>query len=237
MYLTSDQIVILKIGPISITATLLYTWLVMCVLVISSLLATYRLKPLVQVSRFQGFMELVVSIIRSQIAELGAKTPERYIAFIGTLFLFILVSNVLSVVPGFMPPTGSLNTSSALAACVFIAVPYYGIKERGVRQYLRNYIEPTPLMLPFNIIGELSRTLALAVRLFGNMMSGTLIVAILLSIVPLFFPVVMQLLGLVTGVIQAYIFAVLAMVYISSGLRAQEEEAIPRVSKIKTTKK
>ena len=107
-------------------------------------------------------------------------------------------------------------TTAALATCVFLAVPLYGIATRGLGGYLRLYIQPSPFMLPFNIIGELSRTLALAVRLFGNIMSGEMIIAILLSIVPLFFPVIMQLLGMLVGVIQAYIFAVLATVYIGS---------------------
>ena len=115
-----------------------------------------------------------------------------------------------------MAPTGSLSTTTALAICVFVAVPLYGIVYQGPARYLEHYVEPTVLMLPFNIIGELSRILALAVRLYGNIMSGTVVAAILLGITPYFFPVVMQVLGLLTGMIQAYIFAILAMVYIAS---------------------
>ncbi len=118
--------------------------------------------------------------------------------------------------PGYHPPTGSLSTTTALAVCVFVAVPLYGIAERGLLGYLKNYVQPTPFMLPFNIIGELSRTLALAIRLYGNAMSGAVIVGILISVAPFVFPIVMRLLGLLTGLIQAYIFAVLAMVYIAS---------------------
>ncbi|MEJ2004939.1 MAG: F0F1 ATP synthase subunit A, partial [Cyclobacteriaceae bacterium] len=110
-------------------------------------------------------------------------------------------------------------TTAALAICVFLAVPLFGIMETGLAGYLKTYIEPTFFMLPFNIISELSRTLALAVRLFGNMMSGGLIVSILLSIAPLFFPVMMTVLGLITGVIQAYIFSILATVYIAAATR------------------
>jgi F-type H+-transporting ATPase subunit a len=127
---------------------------------------------------------------------------------------------VLAVVPGFMPPTGSLSTTTALALCVLVAVPLYGVAERGLAGHLRGYVRPTVFMLPFNLIGEMSRTVALAVRLYGNVMSGTVVAATLLSIVPFFFPVVMQVLGLLTGLIQAYIFAVLAMVYIASATRA-----------------
>ena len=130
--------------------------------------------------------------------------------------------------PGYQPPTGSLSTTAALAICVLIAVPLFSIGAARDRGYLRSYIRPTPLMLPFNIIGELSRTLALAVRLYGNVMSGTVIVGILISVAPFFFPVdLMQLLGLLTGLIQAYIFAILAMVYIASASRSQRGATIP----------
>jgi F-type H+-transporting ATPase subunit a len=141
--------------------------------------------------------------------------------------LFTLVSNVLGVVPGFISPTGSLSTAVALALCVLVAVPMYGIAETGLFNYLRRYIRPTPLMAPFNVIGEISRTIALAVRLYGNVMSGMVVAAILLSVAPFFFPVLLQLLGLLTGVIQAYIFAVLAMVYIVSA-SGQEAGAAER---------
>lgn len=142
--------------------------------------------------------------------------PQRYVAFIGTLFVFIATANVLTVVPGYLPPTSSLSTTAALALCVFVAVPVFGIRQRGWRGYLKSYLEPTIIMLPFNVISELSRTLALAVRLFGNMMSGAMIVAILLTITPFIFPVVMTLLGLLTGLVQAYIFSILATVYIAA---------------------
>jgi F-type H+-transporting ATPase subunit a len=164
-----------------------------------------------------------VSNIQNQIREVGQQDPAPYLAFVGTLFMFIATSNFLAIVPGYLPPTGSLSTTAALALCVFVAVPLYGITSQGFLGYLKNYIQPSVFMLPFNIVGELSRTLALAVRLYGNIMSGTVIGAILLSIVPLFFPVLMQALGLLTGMIQAYIFAVLAMVYIASATRAHGE--------------
>ena len=165
--------------------------------------------------------------MRDQIRDVSRQDPGPYLPFVGTLFLFTATANLLSVVPGYRPPTGSLSTTAALATCVFVAVPLYGIASQGMGQYLKHYIQPTVLMLPFNVIGELSRTLALAVRLYGNMMSGTVIAAILIGFVPLFVPVLMQLLGLLTGMIQAYIFAVLAMVYIASATRVihRSEEA------------
>jgi len=124
----------------------------------------------------------------------------------------------------YQPPTGSLSTTAALAICVFFAVPLFGIARSGFGGYFKRYLQPSLLMLPFHVMGELSRTLALAVRLFGNIMSGTIIIAILISIVPLFVPIVMQALGLLIGQIQAYIFAVLAAVYIASASRSQQEE-------------
>ena len=137
--------------------------------------------------------------------------------------LFISIANLLDIVPVYRTPTSSLSTTAALAICVFFAVPIYGVAKLGIADYLKHYIRPTILMLPFNIIGELSRTLAMAVRLFGNMMSETLLVAILISIVPLFIPVFLQLLGLLIGQVQAYIFAVLATVYIASASSIHEE--------------
>jgi F-type H+-transporting ATPase subunit a len=133
--------------------------------------------------------------------------------------------SVCIVIPGFTPPTGSLSTTTALALCVFIAVPLFGIREQGVSGYLRTYIRPTVIMLPFNIISELSRTLALAVRLFGNMMSGAMIVGILLTITPFIFPIVMTLLGLLTGSVQAYIFSILAAVYIAAATQVTAPKA------------
>jgi len=150
--------------------------------------------------------------------------PGRYLAFVGTLFIFIATANLLAIVPGYMPPTGSLSTTTALALCVLVAVPFYGVAQKGLAGYLRNYIRPTIFMLPFNIIGELSRTIALAIRLYGNVMSGTVIAAILISIAPFLFPILLSLLGLLTGLIQAYIFAVLAMVYIASATQVAEQQ-------------
>jgi F-type H+-transporting ATPase subunit a len=210
-----------------LNATIVFTWLVMALLVLGSWAITARLSEGETVSRWQVMLEVVVSGIRDQIAEIGADKPGRYLPFIGTLFLFIAAANVLSVMPGYQAPTGSLSTTAALAICVLIAVPLFSIGERGLGGYLRTYLQPTPLMLPFNIVGEISRTIALAVRLYGNVMSGTVIVGILISVAPFFFPVVMQLLGLLTGLIQAYIFAILAMVYIGSASRTRRGAESP----------
>jgi F-type H+-transporting ATPase subunit a len=220
MTISPDQIVLWQWGSLHINATLAYTWLVMVLLTLGSWLVTRRLDTGEELSRWQNLLEVLVTGLRDQIRDVSQQDPGQYLPFVGTLFVFIALSNLLSVVPFYLPPTGSLSTTTALALCVLIAVPLYGILHQGPAGYLRHYIRPTPLMLPFNLIGELSRTLALAVRLYGNIMSGTVIVGILLSLTPFFFPIVMQLLGLLTGMIQAYIFAVLAMVYIASASAA-----------------
>jgi F-type H+-transporting ATPase subunit a len=226
----SPDAIVYHLGPISLNATIVFTWLVMVLMVAGSWLVTRSIADSDRLTPAQNLLEVVVSAVQDQIREITEQDPARFVPFIGTLFLFIAVSNALGIVPGFIPPTGSLSTTAALAICVFVAVPLYGIAHQGLIGYLKQYLTPTPIMLPFNIIGELSRTLALAVRLFGNIMSGTLIVGILLSIVPLFFPIILQLLGLLTGLIQAYIFAVLAMVYIASSTRAHQAQQA-RVSK------
>lgn len=220
MHITPDQIVFWQWGDATLNATIVFTWAVMAVLAIGARLVTARLSDAEQISRWQNLLEVLVVGMRDQIRAVSQQNPEQYLPFIGTLFVFIAASNILAVVPGFQPPTGSLSTTTALAICVLLAVPIYGIAQRGVGGYMRNYIRPTVFMLPFNVIGELSRTFALAIRLYGNVMSGTVIVAILIGIAPFFFPIIMQLLGLLTGLIQAYIFAVLAMVYIASAARA-----------------
>jgi F-type H+-transporting ATPase subunit a len=223
MELTPDNIVYAQWGWVTINATLVFTWVAMGVLVAISWLTTRRLSVTGPASRWQMALETIVETISGQIAEITRQEPRQFMPFIGTLFLFIATANLLGVVPGYWSPTGSLSTTAALAVCVFVAVPIYGIAKSGLGNYLRQYLQPSPFMLPFNIIGELSRTLAMAVRLFGNVMSGQMIVAILLAIVPLFFPIIMQLMGMLVGVIQAYIFAVLATVYIASAISVSQQ--------------
>ena len=163
------------------------------------------------------------------------KHPERYVPFLGTLFLFVATSTLCTLIPGYVPPTGSLSTTTALAICVFVAVPTFGIREQGFLGYLKTYTKPTFVMLPFNIISEVSRTLALAVRLFGNMMSGVMIIGILLTITPYFFPIAMTALGLLTGMVQAYIFSILAAVYIAAAtLTVEPRTAAPPLPPSKT---
>ncbi len=222
MEISPDSIIYFARSPVVINATLVFTWLTMALLVGVSAWVTRHLLVAPPLPRWQNGLELLVDGIYQQIKDITQQDPEPYSSFVGTLFLFIVTANLLAVVPGYQAPTGSLSTTTALAICVFVAVPVYGIRQQGFGRYLKSYLEPTPIMLPFQIIGEFSRTLALAVRLFGNIMSGNLLAAILLSLVPLFVPVVMQVLGLVFGIIQAYVFAVLALVYIASATGVQQ---------------
>jgi F-type H+-transporting ATPase subunit a len=223
MHLSPDQVVLWQNGVVKLNSTIVTTWGVMLILTIGSWLVTRKLSTGVKISRWQNLLEIIVGGVKEQIQEVGIDEPEKYLAFIGTLFLFIAVSNLCTLFPFYEPPTGSLSTTAALAISVFAAVPVFGVLESGVRGYLRTYLEPTWLMLPFNIISELTRTLALAVRLFGNIMSGSMIVAILLSITPLIFPIFMTLLGLLTGMVQAYIFSILATVYIAAATETHDE--------------
>ncbi|MEB8386513.1 F0F1 ATP synthase subunit A [Rhodobacteraceae bacterium KMM 6894] len=218
MTLSPDQIILLTIWGIPINATIVYTWIVMGVLTIGSYLITRNLRPDVPPNRWRTTLEVIVQGIQDQIHEISPG-PSRYLLYYaGTLFLFVAVSNLMLVIPGFDPPTSSLSTTTALALSVLIAVPMFGITSRGIGGYLGTYLQPSFIMLPFNIISEFSRGISLAIRLYGNIMSGAVIAAILLSVAPFFFPVVMDVLGLLTGMIQAYIFAILATVYISSAI-------------------
>lgn len=216
MHLSPDQIIFWQIGWVNINATLVFTWLLMFILTLGAFLITRRLSDSHQRSRWQNLLEIIVIGILNQIEEVGLRHPKHYLGFIGTLFIFVAAAALCTLIPGFEPPTGSLSTTTALALCVFVVVPFFGIREKGLGGYLESYIKPTFIMLPFNLISEVSRTLALAVRLFGNMMSGAMIIAILLTITPFIFPIVMTLLGLLTGMVQAYIFSILATVYIAA---------------------
>ena len=227
MRLSPDEIVYWQYGFIKLNATIVFTWGLMLVLVIGSMIITRRLTSDHQRSRWQNLLEIIVTTIENQIGEIGLREPRKYLSFLGTIFLFIAFSTLCTVIPGFESPTGSLSTTVALSLCVLVAAPLYGIRENGLRSYLKSYLQPTFIMLPFNIISEISRTMALAVRLFGNMMSGTMIVGILFSIIPFLIPVIMTLFGLLTGMVQAYIFTILAAVYISAATLTQKTRTGP----------
>ncbi|MEJ2652623.1 MAG: F0F1 ATP synthase subunit A [Gammaproteobacteria bacterium] len=221
MHLSPDEVIFWQYGFIKLNATIVFTWGVMLVLVVGAMLITRKLAIGLKRDRWQNLLEIIVIAIEKQIEDVGLSQPRKYLSFLATLLLFLAMAALCTIIPGYQPPTGSLSTTAALALCVFVAVPLFGIGEQGVGGYLKSYIKPTFIMLPFNIISELSRTLAMAVRLFGNMMSGAMIIAILLSITPLVFPIIMTALGLLTGMVQAYIFFILAAVYIAAATRVR----------------
>lgn len=222
MRLSPDAMIFWQHGFFKLNGTIVFTWGLMFLLAAGSRLVTRKLSMDLERAPWQCFLEIVVTAMSKQIEEVGLPQPQKYIGFLGTLFLFVGTATVCTVIPGYEPPTGSLSTTTALALCVLVAVPFFGIVDQGLGAYLKSYVEPTVIMLPFNIISEVSRTLALAVRLFGNMMSGAMIVAILLTITPFLFPIVMTVLGLLTGMVQAYIFSILAAVYIAAATQVRK---------------
>ena len=227
MRLSPDEMIFWQHGFVKLNATIVITWGLMLVLAVGSKVITRKLSTGLKRSRWQNLLEIVVTAIEKQIEEVGLSQPQKYLGFLGTLFLFVAAAALFTVIPGYQPPTGSLSTTAAFALCVFVGVPLFGIAERGLGSYLKSYVQPTFIMLPFNIISEVSRTLALAIRLFGNMMSGAMIIAILLSITPFILPIVMTVLGLLTGMVQAYIFFILATVYIAAATRVRKPEPAP----------
>ncbi len=224
MRISPDEMVFFEYGFVKINFTIVTTWAIMLFMVIGSILVTRKLVIKTKISRWQSILEMVVTGIKEQIEEVGLHKSKTYIGFLGTLFLFLFTSNLLTILPVYEPPTSSLSTTAALAVSVFFAVPVFNIMEHGILDYLRSYVKPLPIMLPFHIISEFSRTLALAVRLFGNMMSGVIILGILITITPLVFPIVMTAFGLLTGSVQSYIFTILATVFIAAAANETETE-------------
>lgn len=225
MNLSPDEVIFWQFGVVKLNATIVYTWAIMLLMSIAAARMTRSLSTTMPRSRGQNVMEMLVTTINKHIAGVGLSHPEKYIAFLGTLFLFIAIASIGTIIPGYAPPTGSLSTTVALALCVFIAVPIFGIIDQGITGYFRSYIRPTFIMLPFNMISEIYRTLIQVFRLLANRMSKAMIIAILFIITPLFFPAVVIWLGLLTGIVQAYIFSVLATVYIAAAVSTRETNA------------
>lgn len=223
MKLSPDDVVFLEYGFAKLNLTILTTWALMLIMVVGSVLITRKLRINTRIPRWQNILEMIVISLKKQIEEVGLDKAEKYLGFLGTLFLFLFLSNLLTILPFYEPPTSSLSTTGALAISVFFAVPIFNIMEHGIVSYLKSYVKPIFIMLPFHIISEFSRTLALAVRLFGNMMSGVMILGILLTITPFVFPIVMTVFGLLVGSVQAYIFTILASVFIASAAHESEK--------------
>ena len=210
------------IGPIPVTRTVTMTWVVMGILIIFALLVRRQLTR-GRTGGLRTIFEALMVYLDGEIRDIVRRPPAAYFPLIATLFIFILVANLVSAVPRMRPPTADIACAGALALVVFIAVPFYGIRERGLFGYLKAYFQPVWIMLPFNVIGEVSRTLAMTVRLFGNIMSGAVIVGVLVFVGGIAAAPI-GMLGLLTGLIQAYIFAILTMVYIGGAVRAAQRK-------------
>lgn len=211
-----DKNILFYLWNFPINQTIFYTWIVMALLVGVSVYISRKIKDTIEVSRFQIVLEMIVMGMRTQVHEVSNDNPAKYLSLICTFFLFIGLSNLLTIIPFFQAPTASLSTTVAFALCVFVTIPYYGIRNAGIKGYLKKYIEPTPFMLPMNIVSDITSIFSLAVRLYGNVLGGAVIGSVLISFVPFLLPLPLQILGLVTGTIQAYIFALLAIIYISA---------------------
>lgn len=202
------------LGPIPITQPVLATWAIMALLVLFALWVKRHLSR--SPSATQEVCELLVDTVDQQIRDTMQVEPGPYRAFIGTLFVFIFAANWSTLIPGCEPPTAHLETDAALALLVFLAVIWFGIRAAGLRGFLRTFASPSPIMIPLNFVESITRTFSLLVRLFGNVMSGVFIVGIVLSLAGLLVPIPLMALELLTGAVQAYIFTVLAMVFIGS---------------------
>ena len=225
------SVALFHLGPVPITAGVVVTWAIMAVLVLGGILVTRRLS--LMPSAAQTVFELIVDTVDAQIRATMRVEPAPYRAFAGTLFTFIFVANWSSLVPGVEPPTAHLETDAALALLVFAAVIWFGIRAGGVRGYLATFASPNPIMIPLNFVESLTRTFSLLVRLFGNVMSGVFVIGIVLSLAGLLVPIPLMALDLLTGAVQAYIFAVLAMVFIAGAI-SEEGQPAPDTSSQRT---
>ncbi len=210
-----------QIGPLHIGPTVLTTWLLMALLTGLSWVVTRRLQVQTP-SNWQSTLEGTVLTMHDAINDAAPNQAKHLLPFIGTLWLFIATANLTGLVPGLRAPTGDLSLTAALALLVFGAVHWFGIRIDGLRAYLRHYLQPSPILLPFHLLGELTRTLALAVRLFGNMMSLEMAALLVLLVAGLLAPVPLLLLHIIEALVQAYIFGMLALVYIGGALQSQE---------------
>ncbi|WP_343079954.1 F0F1 ATP synthase subunit A [Ostreiculturibacter nitratireducens] len=212
--------IVLQLGPVQISRAVVTTWAIMLALAAFLLIALRR--PKVEAGPLQAFLEVIVDTIERQLKDVLARDPGPFLPLLGSLFIFLVLANLAAVFPGAAPPTGHIETPAALAAIVFLSVHFYGVRSRGLGRYLRHYLQPNPFLLPLNVLSELTRTFSLMIRLFGNMMSHEFVIAIVVFLAGLFLPVPFMLLGILIGIIQAYIFTILATVYVAAAVGAVE---------------
>ena len=214
--------ILFRLGPVAITRPVVTTWAIMAVLTLVSWLVTRRLR--LHPDRRQTVLELIVTGIMAQIDEVIRKNPRPFLPLLGTLFIFLVAANLSGVLPGVEAPTGKLETPAALALIVFVAVHYFGVRARGPFGYLASFAKPKLIMLPLNIVSEVTRTFSLMVRLFGNVMSGEFVIALVVALAGLFVPIPLMALEILVGLVQAYIFTVLAAVFIGAAVDTLEAE-------------
>jgi F-type H+-transporting ATPase subunit a len=212
--------VLFHLGPVALTRPVVTTWAIMAVLTLACRLVTRRLVS--RPDRRQAVLELIVTGIMDQIREVIRKEPRPFLPLLGTLFIFLVAANLSGVVPGVEAPTGKLETPAALALIVFVSVHFFGLRARGPLGYLASFAKPKLIMLPLNIVSEVTRTFSLMVRLFGNVMSGEFVIALVVALAGLFVPIPLMVLEILVGLVQAYIFTVLASVFIGAAVGTDE---------------
>ena len=211
---------IFELGPVQLTSTVITTWIVIAIIGGLAWLATRRLQ--MSPGRLQTMVEAIVSIIEDSIRDIAPQHFRQIMPFIGSLWVFLVIANLIGLIPGMHSPTRDLSATAAIAFLVFLSVHWYGIRIQGLKNYLRHYLSPSPILLPFNLISEVTRTIALAVRLFGNMMSLEMIALLILLVAGFLVPVPILMLHIVEALVQAYIFGMLALIYVAGGLQSQQ---------------
>ncbi len=213
---------LIHLGPLSISGTVMTTWGVMVLLWVVSVLLQRNLT--LQPNAWQTAAEGVIGVIESAINQvLSPEQTRQVLPFVATLWLYLVLANLIGLIPGLHSPTGDLSATSALALLVFLSVHWFGIRANGLKVYLHHYLTPTPLLLPFHLISEVTRTVALAVRLFGNIMSLEMAALLILWVAGFLAPVPILMLHIIEALVQAYIFGMLALIYIAGGLQSQQQ--------------
>ena len=211
---------VFELGPIQITSTVITTWVVMAVITVLAWLTTRRLQTIPD--RPQALVEAIVLLIEESIRDIAPQHVDKILPFIASLWIFLVLANLVGLIPGMHSPTRDLSATAAIAFLVFLSVHWYGIRIQGLKNYLLHYLKPSPILLPFNLISEVTRTIALAVRLFGNIMSLEMIALLVLLVAGFLVPVPILMLHIVEALVQAYIFGMLALIYVAGSLQSQQ---------------
>ena len=211
---------VFQLGPLSVTTTVVTTWAIMAASALLAWLTTRRLR--IDPGPLQSGIEGIVSVLEEAIRAVAPEQARQIMPFIASLWLFLIVSNLSGLIPGVHSPTGDLSATAALAMLVFLSVHWFGIRSQGLRAYLRHYLTPSPILLPFHIISEITRTVALAVRLFGNIMSLEMAAVLILLVAGFLAPIPILMLHIIEALVQAYIFGMLALIYVAGGMQSQQ---------------